>query len=258
MRPDESLGPTFVVYHDVLAAAGGDVSHARAGFSAHVATIVRAGYRFASMADFLSGSALTPRDVIVTIDDGARSFADVMWPALREHGALPTLFVVSSFAGKRGRGVEFLGWDELAELSAVGVEIGCHCVSHVPLNEIAPERARAEIAESTAELQTRGFSPRVLAYPFGRYDEAAKAAVREAGYEAAFSVMGGGYDRYEIRRKLFTGLEHGLSVRFVLSRAFFSVRESVRAVTPRSMLRQERPIEPERWGAQAFGIEAGA
>lgn len=258
MRPDESLGPKFVVYHDVLAASGGEASRARTQYRAHVSAIVDAGYRFASMADFLSGAPLDHRDVILTVDDGARSFLDLMWPTLREYGALPTLFVISSFAGRAGRGVEFLDWDELGELASAGVEIGCHCVSHVPLNEIEPERARAEIVEATSELQTRGFSPRVLAYPFGRYNDAAKSAVREAGYEAAFSVMGGGFDRYEIRRRLFTGLEGSFAVRFVLSGAFFSAREAVRAITPRALLKQDQPIEPERWGAQAFGIEAGA
>jgi len=255
LRPDEALGPKFIVYHDVVAAACGDAPLARARFAGHVSAIVGAGYRFASMAQFLSGVTLESRDVIITVDDGARSFLDVMWPVLHEHGALPTLFVVSGFAGRAGRDVEFLDWDELAELAAAGVEIGCHCVSHLPLNEIAPERMRAEIAESTAELQTRGFTPRVLAYPFGRFDEATKAVTRDAGYEAAFSVMGGGFDRYEIRRRLLTGLEGSLAVRFVLGDAFFSVREAARAVTPRSMLRQEQPIEPERWGPQAFGIE---
>lgn len=258
MRPDESLGPTFVVYHDVVAAAGGDATRARARFSAQVRSIVSAGFRFASMADFLDGAALGPRDVIITVDDGARSFREVMWPVLREYGAVATLFVVSGFAGRQGRGVEFLDWDELAELAAGGIEIGCHGVSHVPFNEIAPERMRAEIAESTDELHARGFTPRVLAYPFGRFDDATKSAVRDAGYEAAFSVMGGGFDRFEIRRKLLTGLEGALAVRFVLSRTFFSAREAVRAVTPRGLLRQERPIEPERWGPGAFGIGADA
>ena len=254
MRPDESLGPKFLVYHDVLAAAHGDEGVARARFEAHVATIAETGHRFVSMSAFLSGEKLGPRDVVVTIDDGARSVRTVAWPILREHGAIPTLFILTGFMGLVGRGVEFVTWGDVAELAAEGVEIGCHGVSHVPLDQVEPQRMRNEIVDATAALREHGFAPQAFAYPFGRFDASVKAAVRDSGFEAAFSVMGGGADRFEIRRRLLTGLEGPTTTRFVLSDAFFTAREAMRAGVPRRFLKLGQPGARERWGPEAFGV----
>ena len=254
MRPDELLGPKFLLYHDVVRAANGDVGLARTRFEHHIDAIVSAGYRFVPMSAFLDAEELGPRDVIVTVDDGARSFLEVVWPVLRERGAAATIFVLSDFMGRSGPDVAFLDWDEIARLRDEGVEIGGHGASHVPLNEIEPELMRAEIAGSARAMMEHGFRPRVFASPFGRYDEATKDAVREAGYQAAFTVMIGGFDRFEIRRRLFTGMEDAPATRFVMSDQFFTLREAARSVTPKRMLKQEHPIAPERWGADAFGV----
>ena len=265
LRPDETLGPTFLLYHDVLAVARGDASLARLRFERHIATIADAGFRFVPMSSFLdtlpaedpvraAAAPLTARDVVVTIDDGSRSFFDVAWPVLKDHGVRPTVYVLAGFMGLTGR-VDFMTWDDLVTLAEQGVDIACHGTGHVPLNEIAPQRMRDDILGATSMLRARGFRPRTFAYPFGRYDDATKATVREAGYEAAFSVMGGGWDRYEIRRKLLTGLEDAIATRFVMSRAFFPVREAVRGVVPRRFLKQEQPIASRRWGSEAFGVK---
>jgi peptidoglycan/xylan/chitin deacetylase (PgdA/CDA1 family) len=266
VRPDESLGPTFLLYHDVLAVAGGEVRVARTRFERHVATIADAGFRFVPMASFLgtlpaedgaptAASPLTSRDVVVTIDDGSRSFFDVAWPVLKDHGVTPTLFVLAGFMGLSGD-VDFMTWDDLDMLAEAGVDIGSHGTAHVPLDQIDPARAQDDVLGGAAALRERGFSPHTFAYPFGRYNAPTKQLVRDAGFEAAFSVMGGGWDRYEIRRRLFSGLENPATTRLVMSRAFFPVREALRAVVPKRFLRQEQPVADERWGPEAFGVEA--
>ncbi len=254
MRPDEQLGPKFLLYHDVVRAARGDVELARAGFRRHFGAVVSAGYRVVPMSAFLDGEPLGSRDVIVTVDDGARSFLDVIRPELAVHGAAATVFFPTGFAGRRVGDVAFMDWDDLAKLRDAGFEIGGHGTDHLPLNQIDPERMRADVLDSAKELRERGFETRVFAYPFGRYDDATKAAVREAGYEAAFTVMIGGYDRFEIRRRLFTGLEDATATRFVLSDRFFSLRETARSLTPKSLLKQEKPVTRDRWGIEAFGV----
>jgi peptidoglycan/xylan/chitin deacetylase (PgdA/CDA1 family) len=255
MRPDEAMGPKFLLYHDVVAAAGGDAERAAASFSRHFAAIAALGYRFVKMSDFLGGARLGPRDAVVTVDDGSRSFVTCMLPTLRAHGAPATLFLLSGLAGRSGTRASFLSWDEARTLAAEGdVEFGGHGVGHVPLDQVDPESMLREIAEGTTTMRAEGLEPLAFAYPFGRYDDATKLAVREAGYRAAFSVMKGGGDAFEIRRRLFTGLEGPLLTRFIMSDRFFDIREAARRPLPRRMLRQELPVSADRWGAQHFGV----
>jgi peptidoglycan/xylan/chitin deacetylase (PgdA/CDA1 family) len=259
------MGPKFVLYHDVVATAGGDEVLARERFRRHVSAIAESGHRFVRMSDFLGGRALGwhengdaplgSRDVVVTVDDGARSAMTVMLPVLEEFGAPMLVFLLTGFMGLSGSEVDFLSWDDVAVLAEKGVEFGCHGVSHVPLDQVDRELARTEISGATETMRSRGLDPQVFAYPFGRCDEESKEAVASAGYDAAFTVMKGGRDRFEIRRRLFTGLEGPAVTRFRMSDRFFGIREAVRSVVPRIMLSGEQPIAPERWGPQAFGVK---
>jgi peptidoglycan/xylan/chitin deacetylase (PgdA/CDA1 family) len=254
MRPDELGGPKFLLYHDMLRPAGGDERRARDSFARHFSAVAASSRRFVSMSDFMTGEPLDPRDVVVTVDDGARSFVTCMLPVLREHGASATLFVASGLMGREGDGIGFLDWDEASALAAEGIEFGGHGVTHVPLDQIERDAMRREIAESAEAMRAHGLAPVAFAYPFGRYDEEVKRAVREAGYPAAFTVMKGGGDAFEIRRRLFAGDEGELMTRFVMGERFFEIREAARRVVPRRLLKQEQPIAPERWGAAHFGV----
>jgi peptidoglycan/xylan/chitin deacetylase (PgdA/CDA1 family) len=255
MRPDEQLGPKFLLYHDVAAAAGGDTSAAADKFRRHFQTLVDGGYRFAPMSSFLNGEQLGPWDLIITVDDGARSFIDVMLPALKEQGASALLFIVMGFMGKKGRGVDFLSWEDVSALQAEGIEFGSHGTNHLPLDEIPAEQMRTDILGAADVMSSHGFEPTVFAYPFGRYNDATKDVLREAGYDIAVTVMKGGYDRYEIRRRLFTGLENPTLTRFIMQERYFDIRETARTVVPSRFLRQDNPIPKDRWGRDYFGVE---
>lgn len=254
VRPDEQMGPKFLLYHDIAAAAGGDVKTAAEKFRRHFQTLVDDGYRFAPMSSFLRGDKLGPKDLIVTVDDGAKSFIDVMLPTLKEHDASALLFIVMSFMGKPGRGVDFLSWDDVTMLQEQGMEFGSHGTNHLPLDEVPAEQMRADILDAAQVMSTHGFKPDVFAYPFGRYNDQTKEVLREAGYQVAVTVMKGGYDRYEIRRRLFTGLEAPALTRFIMGERYFEIREAARTVVPRRFLRQDNPIPKDRWGRDYFGV----
>ena len=92
----------------------------------------------------------------------------------------------------------FLNWSEVRALQARGVEIGAHAQWHWPMNaaqslEWLREQAhgaRARIADEIGEC-------RHFAYPFGnRRDVSGEAwrAVRDAGYEHAFTTLSGSLD----------------------------------------------------------------
>ena len=255
MRPDERIGPKFLVYHDVAAAAGGDERRALEAVRNHLTRVAELGYRFVPMSEFAAGGRLGPRDAILTFDNGARSFITCVLPVLRELNATATVFIITGFMGRRGTDVEFMSWDDVHRLAGEGIEFGCHGVTHVPLDEVGSERMRWEIHMATETMMEQGLEPTVFAYPFGRFDGAVKLTVRKAGYRAAFSVTRGGFDRFEIRRRLFTGLEGSFATRLVMSDRFFDLREAARKPVPRRLLKQELPVPEDRWGPEYFGLE---
>jgi len=86
---------------------------------------------------------------------------------------------------------------ELCELSAAGMTIGAHTMSHPMLSKASPELAYMEIAESRARLE-EVLKKRVwaFAYPFGDPQSVTPRVLtmpKDAGFAAAFLNCGGGF-----------------------------------------------------------------
>ena len=93
---------------------------------------------------------------------------------------------------------DFLNWDQAAELARRGVEIGAHAHWHWPMNGAQSVDTLREQAMRPKELITRKLGAcRYFAYPFGNTADVsreARRAVRDAGYEAAFTTLSGTLD----------------------------------------------------------------
>jgi len=98
---------------------------------------------------------------------------------------------------------------QVRTLSAVGMGIGAHTVSHPILSQLDDGRARAEIAQSKERLEYIVGAPvRLFAYPNGKpkvdYRAEHVAMVKEFGFSAAVSTAWGvarvGCDIYQIPR----------------------------------------------------------
>jgi peptidoglycan/xylan/chitin deacetylase (PgdA/CDA1 family) len=135
--------------------------------------------------------------VVLTFDDGYRDFYECAYPILRDHGFGATVFVVTGQAGAVSRWDEgwetpLMGWTELRELVAQGIEIGSHTVSHPRLSQLPEALAARELEQSRNELeQNLGVPALTLAYPFGDYDARVENLVRGAGYRLACSIERG-------------------------------------------------------------------
>lgn len=98
----------------------------------------------------------------------------------------------------------------LRTLTRNQIEIGGHTVNHPILTRIDDDMARREIVDNKAHLESIiGQKVRLFAYPNGRrptdYDERHVAIVAEAGYDAAFTTVGGAasaaYSPFEMPRR---------------------------------------------------------
>jgi peptidoglycan/xylan/chitin deacetylase (PgdA/CDA1 family) len=146
------------------------------------------------------------RSILVTIDDGYVSTLEVAAPLLRRHRVPAVLFALPGLLGGTTAWMPdlppepLLSAEQLRELRGFGIEIGAHGLDHRLLPGLAPEELRRQVAGARDGVAAvTGAPPRAFAYPEGAIDDATLEAVREAGYEVAFSVHRGG-GRYSVPR----------------------------------------------------------
>jgi len=177
-------------------------------FEEQLKTLKEKGIEVIPMQDFLAwrrGEKNIPaKSAVITIDDGYSSGYSVAWPLLKKYGYPFTMFVYIEYIASGGKAIT---WDQLAEMRDAGVDIQSHTYSHQSLRGRSPglnRKAVQEIKEmgyeawlkrevaGSKELLEQQLAIRVntLAYPYGMYSQAARDAIKAAGYEAAFTVYG--------------------------------------------------------------------
>lgn len=78
---------------------------------------------------------------------------------------------------------------ELRSLQDRGHALGGHGFDHVPYTSLSPTEQAADMRRAaTTMTQLFGDRPRMLAYPFGRFDATTEALARECGYTMAVST----------------------------------------------------------------------
>jgi len=136
--------------------------------------------------DFWNGKGVLPiRPVVLTFDDGYRSVFASAVPLLHRYGWPAVLNLALSHLGDH-RDL----WPSMVEtMIAWGWEVDSHTLTHVDVTTLPPTEQRAQIAGSREQLQREFHIPvNFFCYPAGRYDAAAIAQVRAAGYLGATST----------------------------------------------------------------------
>jgi peptidoglycan/xylan/chitin deacetylase (PgdA/CDA1 family) len=92
----------------------------------------------------------------------------------------------------------FLNWSQVAALKADGVEIGAHAHLHWPMHGAQSHDYLVEQARlARARIESEIGPCRYFAYPFGNTADVCRdawQAVRDAGYEYAFTTLSGSLD----------------------------------------------------------------
>lgn len=135
---------------------------------------------------------------LVTIDDGFCSVADIAAPLLSSAGVPAVLFVPPARIGGTSAWMPempdepILTADQLRGLAQHGIELGVHGLDHLDVVGLSDAELHRHVVESRELLSDlTGVRARSFAYPRGRHDQRAAAAVRGAGYEVAFAVFSG-------------------------------------------------------------------
>ncbi len=140
-----------------------------------------------------NGKAVPAKTVVLTIDDGYRSFYENGLPLLEEFGYPATLYVNTLNVGDR----DYLSWQEILEVSQRGIEIGNHSHGHLhfldPDNE--PDKKRLfinDLVSSQNIFQEKlGYLPKLYSYPYGEYGNILKKVLYESGYLSATAQYSG-------------------------------------------------------------------
>ncbi len=130
------------------------------------------------------------KSVVLTVDDGYKSFYENAFPLLQEFGYRVTIFVNTSYVG----GNDFMDWETLKKIKEAGMEIGNHSHDHPHfLNAPTPVDLLHSDVETAQSLfkEHLGFIPGAFSYPYGEYDEHLREAVEGMGFYAATAQRSG-------------------------------------------------------------------
>ncbi|MEN6461497.1 MAG: polysaccharide deacetylase family protein, partial [Syntrophomonas sp.] len=91
---------------------------------------------------YQKGTALPEKPIVITLDDGFQGTYYYAFPALKKYGFTATVFVISNVVGglndfdiKAGLKppTRMLTWEQIKEMDAAGITIGCHTLDHAHL-----------------------------------------------------------------------------------------------------------------------------
>ena len=140
------------------------------------------------------GTALPPRSVIITFDDGFQDWATTVLPALRQHQMVAEFYLTLDAIADGN-----ISWAQVAALARAGNGIGAHDVHHVQLANLGHGRPDASPARMWSEVNDVrriikahiGVAPDSMAYVGGGFDGTLERLVRKAGYTTARSIKRG-------------------------------------------------------------------
>lgn len=197
-----------LAYHDIVATKNGDpFAITAAEFRRQLDYLVSAGYHPISLTALerahAGQEALPSKPVLLTFDDGYKSYYDIAFPLLRQYGFPSVVSLVTSWIDGRSTpdytSAQFMTWDELRTIArsplvevfshsddlhrnVVGNAFGARLPSaetrlydpktkSYESEDAHSERVRADLARSIKRIKDElGVTPRGITWPYGRYD----------------------------------------------------------------------------------------
>jgi len=142
------------------------------------------------------------KKILLTIDDGFKSFYDNAWPILQEQEIPFILFVNTREVGTNG----YMNWAQIKEIAKEKfVHVGNHSFSHEYLVDQNNEEIIYDINLAITDFKNNlGYNSPFFSYPFGEYSNNFKKIIKDFGFKYAFGQHSGVADEtkdfYELPR----------------------------------------------------------
>lgn len=132
--------------------------------------------------------------VVLTIDDGYKSFYDNGLKIFKKYNYPFTLFISTKPTQKEYR--DFMSWEDIKETLKYG-EIGFHSHSHPHLVKLSSKEIEEDTKKGIEIFQKElGFRPKYYAYPYGEYDNKVKEIIKSFGFDAILNQNIGAVNKY--------------------------------------------------------------
>jgi len=198
LSPERYQTVPVLTYHQFAEKSTNRMTVSREAFEAQMRLLKEKGYQVVSLEQLLAfldfRGQLPEKAVVITIDDGWRATYEIAFPILKKYGYPATLFVYTQLINGSAK---TLSWDQVREMSAQGLDVQCHTISHrnlaLPQGKENAEQyfttIAREIAESTRTIEQKlGKRPTIMAYPYGDTNGLAITLLKRQGYRAALTV----------------------------------------------------------------------
>jgi poly-beta-1,6-N-acetyl-D-glucosamine N-deacetylase len=140
-------------------------------FLQHIKLIKNLNYEFIHPNIFQKNFNIPKKQkkILLTIDDGFKSFYDVAWPYLKENKIPFILFISTEPVGNNG----YMTWDQIREVDKESFAvIGHHSHSHEYLIEKSNQDFIKDMEKANIIFNKKiGYVPELFSYPFGEYSE---------------------------------------------------------------------------------------
>lgn len=155
-------------------------------FESQMKWLVEHGYKTMSMDDaveLLQGrKVIEGKPVVITFDDNNLNAYNLAVPIMKKHGLIATFYIITN----RLQNPQTIDASRVKELSASGMDIQSHSVTHSIMTYLSSTKLETELHESKKTLEDLIGKPvRSLAYPLTSHNKTVREAAKRAGYTSA-------------------------------------------------------------------------
>ena len=188
-----------LMYHSIDYEKGNELRVPKEVFREQMKYLKEKGYTTLTLDELYSflikDKPVPEKSVVITFDDGYKDNYENAYPVLKEFGFNATIFVITSTIDT-DKG--YLTSKQLKELEANGIDIESHTVNHEQLDKLQYNKQLDTLKNSKDYIEkTLGKPSKYIAYPFGKWNDNTIKAVKDAGYNMAFTTASGWTNKNE-------------------------------------------------------------
>lgn len=187
---DQMNSPIVLMYHGIVDGkcplpedreTGADLYDLSAKkFDEHMDFLQKNGY---SVCQANPAASYSPKDIIITFDDGELNNFQVALSILKKYGFTAYFFIIVSRVGRKG----YMTWEQIKSLHEQGMIIGSHGLSHQILTSLLDSQIDEELRASKRTIEVNLNIPvDTISIPRGFCNESLIQKAYELGYKTIF------------------------------------------------------------------------